>query len=632
MTRRAMEHSTERTARDYRALVWTIKSLADDAEFEPFVEALPAVLWGPSGRRYSYDDAIQKLMRQPELQLLLRIEGFLRSCSSGLLTPEASQHRQITCYKALWAIASLQPSTESSMHTKAIDFSRLVRYCQRASQDGVGSFSASARALLRYSTFCSVKSDLLLHLDSLAKCSAETASSSIPHTEVTELVTSTVSYLESLSPESVFPFPMSRKLERSLSHSKFDSASLSIIIPDLVQAIETFCLTTPYKIVFDYLRQSASLGTPPYRWHDTRDMIALDPLVPFSAIGDYLEGALRVSAYRPPPDNPSAARVQWSDLLMWKLFSFWKPDEPKPIPRGIIQYLNHRYRSATNLLLSGSIGTYLWSSFPITLSQGAVPDAQKALWCLAWITPRNLRYLPTVYEPVLQTAEAISDSSPLAFSNIIMIKSKLIASLAFHADSSSDAQGSPLRHPVLPLRTGISVPSEFAESQISSDLQRSDAFQQVLRARIAEAQIVLVAEFLDSCCPDFIPYKVTETLQCICAALGDPQAEIHPTHQTRLARSMRRMLSLDQEPAGELLSVVVESRMFDVYLQEGQPRIQTSRGSRSTSGHPWLEESSARAQVTSTLTKYMSFSQGNRTRIRAILAGLGALHKSDADA
>jgi hypothetical protein len=93
---------------DYRALVWTVKPLADDAELEPFVEGLHDVVWGPVSRRLTYQGHIQDLLRNPDLQLLSRIESPLHSCSSGLLSVEASRRRKITCFKALWAIASLQ--------------------------------------------------------------------------------------------------------------------------------------------------------------------------------------------------------------------------------------------------------------------------------------------------------------------------------------------------------------------------------------------------------------------------------------------------------------------------------------------------------------------------------------------
>ncbi|KAJ7110988.1 hypothetical protein C8R44DRAFT_933907 [Mycena epipterygia] len=56
MARTAIEASTKRSARDYRALVWTMKSLIDDAELEPFMETIPDLLWGPTDRRSTYEE------------------------------------------------------------------------------------------------------------------------------------------------------------------------------------------------------------------------------------------------------------------------------------------------------------------------------------------------------------------------------------------------------------------------------------------------------------------------------------------------------------------------------------------------------------------------------------------------
>ncbi|KAJ7658260.1 hypothetical protein DFH06DRAFT_1044739, partial [Mycena polygramma] len=66
--RTAMEPSDERSTRDQSALTWTVKSLADDNELEPFIAAIPDVIWAPDSRaerfwnepeahrRYIYDD------------------------------------------------------------------------------------------------------------------------------------------------------------------------------------------------------------------------------------------------------------------------------------------------------------------------------------------------------------------------------------------------------------------------------------------------------------------------------------------------------------------------------------------------------------------------------------------------
>ncbi|KAJ7218996.1 hypothetical protein C8J57DRAFT_1149196, partial [Mycena rebaudengoi] len=112
MVRRATEVSEQRSIRDQRALIWTVKSLTDEIELEPFVESIPDALWGPNGRRRVYDHYILTLANDPEVHLVTRIEDLLRSCDSGLLTAEIKERRQMTCLKALWAIASLADPTE----------------------------------------------------------------------------------------------------------------------------------------------------------------------------------------------------------------------------------------------------------------------------------------------------------------------------------------------------------------------------------------------------------------------------------------------------------------------------------------------------------------------------------------
>ncbi|KAJ6494434.1 hypothetical protein C8R45DRAFT_1135257, partial [Mycena sanguinolenta] len=94
---RAMEMSPARNARDRRALIWTLNSLADENELEPFVEAIPDLLWGPNGMRQAYNDHILKLLNTPDLQFFSRIVGLLGSCENGLLSGEEAKRRATTC-------------------------------------------------------------------------------------------------------------------------------------------------------------------------------------------------------------------------------------------------------------------------------------------------------------------------------------------------------------------------------------------------------------------------------------------------------------------------------------------------------------------------------------------------------
>ncbi|KAJ7677732.1 hypothetical protein DFH06DRAFT_559448, partial [Mycena polygramma] len=99
----------ERVARDRKALIWTVKSLSDELELEPFVQGIPSILWGPDHKeqRLSYADHFRQLVFHPDVALYARIKGLLDSCHTGMLSAKATNHRQTVCFKALWAITSL---------------------------------------------------------------------------------------------------------------------------------------------------------------------------------------------------------------------------------------------------------------------------------------------------------------------------------------------------------------------------------------------------------------------------------------------------------------------------------------------------------------------------------------------
>ncbi|KAJ7613606.1 hypothetical protein DFH06DRAFT_1063800, partial [Mycena polygramma] len=129
MSRTALE---TRSDRDYQALVWTMKSLADDVELEPFVEAVPDILWGPDERRHTYEAHIRGLIHDPDVRLVDRVINLHYSCGSGILSSGAVHHRETTCYKAIWAIGTLfcsnRPSTRTTnMEDNAPDLARFPR-------------------------------------------------------------------------------------------------------------------------------------------------------------------------------------------------------------------------------------------------------------------------------------------------------------------------------------------------------------------------------------------------------------------------------------------------------------------------------------------------------------------------
>lgn len=149
MTHSATESSPDLWARDYRALVWTAKSFADDMELEPFVDALPDVLGTYTGRRHLYSDHICGLVNDPDDHLCSRIQDLFESCHGGTLSPQAQKCRQICCYKAIWATSSLAIPTKTSKDSCWLGSLWFVK-------SDIYSYAISAGALMQWNTFCAM--------------------------------------------------------------------------------------------------------------------------------------------------------------------------------------------------------------------------------------------------------------------------------------------------------------------------------------------------------------------------------------------------------------------------------------------------------------------------------------------
>ncbi|KAJ7115686.1 hypothetical protein C8R44DRAFT_927147 [Mycena epipterygia] len=156
--RNATAPSTVRDRRDKEALCWTLKSLSDDTELEPFLEAIPDLLYSSQGRRYRYDDHI-RAVSTCDANLHTRIEAFLLGCGSELMLPNARRRRQLICLKALWSIASTAQS--GSCHRQPLQFFDLDLLAlpwlsANTPYDGgaVRGLLPSVKALVKWSKYC----------------------------------------------------------------------------------------------------------------------------------------------------------------------------------------------------------------------------------------------------------------------------------------------------------------------------------------------------------------------------------------------------------------------------------------------------------------------------------------------
>ncbi|KAJ6600401.1 hypothetical protein DFH09DRAFT_1355691 [Mycena vulgaris] len=332
----ATARSAQQSARDQRALVWTMKSLADENELEPFVEAIPDLLWGPKGRRYTYEPYIRHLITHPEIQLYSRIEGLLRSCDIDLLPVDASKRRRIACYMALWATGTLgQPAKYLEDRKQPTEFrlSPLPNPTERSTEDPeTHYYVVSTKTMIIWATFLTAKAQLMAELQNLGTFEAGVARGGDPNfTRITSLLDKIFNLWEPFhsSPLEALVLPMQRT------------------IPQLRQMINNFLLETPYRLLFRYLShavippyhwKSALSPSEPYRWQETRAAIKLEPAVELAhlqmeiehSLNTIISGALdRLNA------TPDTGVLHWIDESISVLLSFWRPTSNSPIPDWI---------------------------------------------------------------------------------------------------------------------------------------------------------------------------------------------------------------------------------------------------------------------------------------------------------
>ncbi|KAJ7809991.1 hypothetical protein B0H14DRAFT_2864463, partial [Mycena olivaceomarginata] len=531
--RAAVKRSAQRSAQDSRAIVWTIKSLADDDELEPFVEAIPDLLWGPSGRRYAYLDHVRNLARHPDVR-----------CGTGLLPLGVSQRRRITCYRAIWAVASLatfpQPSEASE---PAADIgSKFSRYLHEQSAPSMTSESApcfaSARTMSIWSLYCTVK-DRLPGLRSYLTSLHIIREAGLG---LTPLWGSTISELQQ----------MSRELD----------------------------LLLPYRLVFQYLRQSASLTHAPYRWEETWTAISVDPSVPFIDLQHPLEFALDsvISAQLGRINAASdVANVDWIYKNISALLAFWRPEHSSAIPGAVVGFLNGTTSEVVlrEILRIGEIEIHLWSNFPRTLSEG--PSNPPFLF--------REGSLPT--DPVTAFRDRKNAMLPsLAHSIVALIQMQILDELSVPRDATVEEAFSVFSHRLLPEDTAI----EDRFDSKSSDEPLSDAhwnhLYDALVGRKTEAGIVVLAQFLEHCSTAELPYNAVKTLHKMNSNII-PFARIHRSHQIRLASAIAGVFDAMRSP--ELLAAIIGC---DV------------KTSLDPAWVPWLDDLIAAHKIKATLRRY----------------------------
>ncbi|KAJ7145561.1 hypothetical protein C8R44DRAFT_863435 [Mycena epipterygia] len=604
---RAMEPSEARAIRDLRALVWTLKSLADDEELEPLVESIPDLLWGPDGRRYLYDGYIVALVSDPDIQLSVRFEDLLVSCDSGLLLSEAMIRRQIMCFKALWCIASLTDlAAPESLANHWFDLS-LTGRVPFSDNAAVNHYAVSTRALTRWSIFCSIRIQVLETLRYIKLCQDAIAAEQTPD------IRPALSCINVLQVQESFFVPYWRieGLDDAKENIPVGSPATSLWLEKVFYCLQSFRHDIPYLIFFDYLEQATSLDGLPYAFDDTRKMFQLPDRPPSTLVRSRLEWIFKDIVNKHLDALRANPAVHWIDEILTVLASFWLSTHDEistmAIPHAMLQYLIHRNSDvAVSQTLLKTDCNILWSCMSASLTDDAwatwvVPsDSLTALWHLSALTLKSAESFSEntiprthVLESTLSCAMAINAPSS---SVIALLKATFLNSLTPSQNSGLRMEDKEvyqrLTHNVFPQHTLNDIPADNALWN-----QEWYTLREILENRTREAYVAVLAEFLESCNSSGfrLSYNAVETI-----SLLDPswltrfrRVRIHASVQLSFANGVHCIFQFLREKP-EVLETVANLRVFSIIIS-----AENHAESR------WLDEPKACEIIRDSLTEYM---------------------------
>jgi hypothetical protein len=316
-------------------------------------------------------------------------------------------------------------------------------------------------------------------------------------------------------------------------------------------------------------------------------------------------------------------KLGWIDTCISELVSLWQPVDTSCIPCAIVVFLNQRDSDSglkRALLAERNTEIRLWNCFPRTLFEGVsdlpiglynplpLPreDLFTALWRLASLKledsffdgdDSHLASIESVLE-ALSTTE--SRFGHITHSIIALLKVQILRRIDSRHFRTLVEAG--LNYRVFPPETAIEIPDKLSTIQETDEVSDSwFMFQNLRRNRISEANICVVAEYLEHCTTNILPYNAIKTLDKLPSYI--PHSTIHHTHQLRLANSVQAIFDATQST--ELLNGIVNFRWWSLYADGPKTEVQVRAHRQEVDlGYPfvlwpWLDHPIARRLVTS---------------------------------
>ncbi|KAJ7658279.1 hypothetical protein DFH06DRAFT_1044759 [Mycena polygramma] len=602
--RKAMEHSDEQSTRDRNALSWTVKSLADDNELEPFIEALPDVIWAPHRRvepdmwlggpppelerRYIYDDHMRCLMDHPHIGLLNRLQAFANGCSRGILSPEVRTRRQIALYKAVWALSCLSTPGSPGFRIQVWDLSAAPE---------ARLYQHSANAMQRWANLRAAQILLAETSQLLTACKwTMTMKQSPDTTSVSETVLRLDSEYHILWFDARFkPFPKAIEL----SHIDAWIEELRVL---------------PLDIYLNYLAHAVESESKPYRFDVTLSLITPKlEISPSNECIEIIERALETMIRNHSHLFETAEEVHWLDRMFARILSHFEPPDlarpeqvagsqrslPVCLPLAAVSYLNTRTSWEAVLFVVSSISPAGWKCVAGTVAPLAVDSPGfrpswdhrlTALWRILSLRFPDQEHLALMEEMLHSVSQT---DVPFITPSVIAMTKNFLLSVRHHPQLNTEIHVSSATRRLLLAKTVLAL--EQSESAEPNEL---DTFA---KEWWDEAALQTVTEFIECCCSSSLPYKATETLNYLSRLYVQV---VHPIAQLRFAEAVTKICqcALDSESHDTLVHDILHMQFFQRFdynaFNPGPPEY--------IPGLPdWLMDSDARSTLKAALTIYL---------------------------
>ncbi|KAK6993049.1 hypothetical protein R3P38DRAFT_2801031 [Favolaschia claudopus] len=580
ISRVAAEASEQRASRDLKALVWTVKSLADDTELEPFVDAVSDILWSPHGLRKAHYDLIRNLVNNPQTVLHARIIDLYRSCDSGILAPAALKRRKIICYKGMWNTIPLLDTTDP----------RAIIPLEYSLRLDVQWFQEQDLEILRH--VCSVAAIVWWKKFEIDKLVLNTQLKYLQRLQVTSGGNGTsdavhLTQIQRFISELVNRYTQIYDLSRQCLNLDYGT-SPDHQIPMLLDNIRRILAMTPHLIFFHYLQSASTVGALPYCFHATIDFIFPTRPPPPAVRGDM---DATFDDVIPRLLNIDSAEHVWMDSVMNELMRAWHQQgssDGLTLHPEFLRYLNNRHSDAAVFVALEPIDPNLfWEVLANTLEatnlndQTRLRDSLTAAWRLL---SGGESFFPgcSLIPRLLDACTGVG--IPSVPPSLIAVFKSIYLTWTRRSLCAMD--------PANALHRWLATIAMSSNSTVACEF----SIDHPLNVGRGDACLVLYAEYLEICATSTagseFPHNAMRTLKMMnINTIGSFQT--HHAHQIRLADALRAFF---QSPACAHMrfTVIADTWLFRPYLHPGPggpPRL--------------LDHPAAQNSVIATLTQYM---------------------------